>query len=143
MAGEPQIVRNLTDCEEGFLLQARYLIHDRDPLFTDAFRALLRSSGVEPLKLPARSPNLNPHAERFVRSIKYECLNHFIFLGERHLRYVINEYVRHYHEHRYHQGLGGQLIQPSKVANDERLTGPIRCQSRLGGMLNYYSREVA
>ena len=138
-ASRPQSHRSLY----GFLLGAKYLIHDSDPLFTDAFRGMLRSSGVEPIKLPARSPNLNPHAERFVRSIKYECLNHFIFLGERHLRYVINEYVSHYHERRYHQGLGGQLIQPSKAANDEQLAGPIRCQSRLGGMLNYYSREAA
>ena len=70
-------------------------------------------------------------------------LNHFIFLGERHLRYVIGEYVRNYHERRYHQGIGGQLIQPSQAANDDELDGPIRCQNRLGGMLSYYYREAA
>ncbi len=138
-----QIARNLTDGFDGFLLTAKYLIHDRDPLFTDDFSGLLRSSGVEPLKLPARSPNLNPHAERFVKSIKYECLNNFIFLGERHLRYVINEYVSHYHERRYHQGLGGRLVRQPEPANNDRNAGPIQCQSRLGGMLNYYSREAA
>ena len=69
-----QIARNLTDCDEGFLKEARYLIHDRDPLFTRAFREILKSSGVETVKLPARSPNLNAYAERFVRSIKSECL---------------------------------------------------------------------
>lgn len=138
-----QIARNLTDCEEGFLLDARYLIHDRDPLFTDAFRALLRSSGVEPLKLPARSPNLNPQAERFVKSIKYECLNNFVFFGERHLRYVINEYMAHYLEERYHQGLDGQLIKPADSTDDRGTDASIQCRRRLGGMLNYYYRKAA
>ena len=122
---------------------ARRLIHDRDPLFTDAFRGLLRSSGVEPVKLPAKSPNLNPHAERFVKSIKYECLNNFVFLGERHLRHVVNEYMAHYLEERRHQALDGQLIRPSGAANDTPAEGPIRCKQRLGGMLNYYYREAA
>jgi len=138
-----QIARNLTDPFDGFLLGAKYLVHDRDPLFTDAFREILRQSGVEPLKLPARSPNLNPFAERFVKSIKYECLNHFIFFGERHLRYVIAEYLSHYHERRYHQGLSGRLIRRPEAAADDGDEGPIRCRSRLGGMLNYYYREAA
>ena len=86
---------------------------------------------------------MNPHAERLVRSIKHECLNHFIFLGERHLRYVINEYVSHYHERRYHQGLDGRLIRVPVAANDDETDGPVKCQSRLGGMLNYYYREAA
>jgi putative transposase len=137
-----QIARNLTDSFDGFLLNAKYLIHDRDPLFTDEFRAMLRHSGVEPLKLPARSPNLNPHAERFVKSIKYECLNYFVFFGERHLRYVIKEYVAHYLEERFHQGLDGQLIQPIRDPEDQA-AGPIRYRQRLGGMLNYYYREAA
>jgi transposase InsO family protein len=137
-----QTARNLTDSVDGFLLNAKYLIHDRDPLFTEAFRGLLRSSGVEPIKLPARSPNLNPHAERFVKSIKYECLNNFVFFGERHLRHVIKEYMVHYLEERYHQGLDGQLIR-QPVAPDDEATGPIRSRRRLGGMLNYYYREVA
>ena len=86
-----QMARNLTDHLDGFLLGAKYLIHDRDPLFTDEFRGMLRDNGVAPIKLPARSPNLNPHAERFVKSIKYECLNYFVFNGERHLRHLIKE----------------------------------------------------
>ncbi len=84
-----QVARNLTDCDEGFLNEARYLIHDRDPLFTQPFREILKSSGVETVKLPARSPNLNAYAERFVRSIKSECLAQIIPLGERHLRHAV------------------------------------------------------
>jgi hypothetical protein len=137
-----QVARNLTDGFDGFLLNARYLIHDRDPLFTDEFRAMLRHSGVEPLKLPARSPNLNPHAERFVKSIKHECLSHFVFFGERHLRYVIKEYIAHYLEERFHQGLDGELIR-ARNADGDADVGPIRCRQRLGGMLNYYHRAAA
>src|SRR6266540_4811867 len=90
-----QIARNLTDHVDGFLGGTRYLIHDRDPLFTDAFRELLRGAGVKCLKLPAHSPNLNAYAERFVLSIKSECLDKLVLLGERHLRLAITEFVEH------------------------------------------------
>jgi transposase InsO family protein len=89
-----QIARNLIDVEDGALIGVRYLIHDRDPLFTNAFREILRSSGVKTVKLPARSPNLNTYAERFVRTIKSECLSHIIPLGERHLRNTVNEFTQ-------------------------------------------------
>jgi len=84
-----QIARNLTDAEDGFLLGVRYLVLDRDPLCTGAFRKFLKDSGVHPLRLPARSPNLNAHAERFVLSIKSECLNRIVPLGEEHLRRAV------------------------------------------------------
>ncbi len=100
-----QMARNLTDVENGFLTNSRYLIHDRDPLFTREFGGALKGSGVQPLKLPARSPNLNAYAERFVRSIKSECLAQIIPLGERHLRLAVREYSAHYHGERNHQGL--------------------------------------
>ncbi len=88
-----QVARNLTDLWDGFLLGKRYLIHDRDPLFTEAVRGLLRDSGVKPLRLPANSPNLNAYAERFVLSIRRECLDRFVPLSERHLRTAVTEYV--------------------------------------------------
>src|SRR5437867_2962632 len=75
--------RQLTDPFDGFLLGKRYLIHDRDTKFTQAFDALLKDSGVEPILLPPRSPNLNAHCERFVRSIKEEALSQMVILGER------------------------------------------------------------
>lgn len=76
-----QVARNLTDADEGMFGGKRYLIHDRDPLFTAEFLRTLESVGVKSVKLPPRSPNLNPHAERFVRSIKESCLDRMIFFG--------------------------------------------------------------
>jgi putative transposase len=101
-----QVARNLTDPVDGFLRGAKYLIHDRDPLFSKAFIAILKAGGVKSVKIPARSPNCNPYAERFVKSIEYECLNHFVIFGERHLRYLVNEFVQHYMTEWFHQGLG-------------------------------------
>ena len=99
---------------------------------------------METVKIPAKSPNCNPHAERFVKTIKHECLNHFIFFGERHLRYVVKEFVAHYLTERFHQGLDGELVtRQAESANDNGNSGPISCRSRLGGMLNYYHRVAA
>jgi len=135
-----QVARNLTDAEDGFLRGVHYLILDRDPLYTGAFRDLLRGTGVKPLLLPARSPNLNAFAERFVGSIKSECLDRIVPLGEKHLRAAVHAFMTHYHEERPHQGLGNQLISPTT-----RLLGPgpVRCRERLGGVLRFYYREAA
>jgi transposase InsO family protein len=136
-----QIARNLTDADGGFLNGARYLIHDRDPLFTEAFRELLKSSGVKTVKLPARSPDLNAYAERFVRSIKSECLAQIVPLGERHLRNAVKEYTEHYHFERNHQGLDNQLIE--KPSDEPNMDDAVGCQERLGGLLKYYYRRAA
>ncbi|MCP4604448.1 MAG: transposase [Proteobacteria bacterium] len=136
-----QTARNLTDPFDGFLIGRKYLIHDRDPLFTQDFRKILKTSGVKTVKLPAASPDLNAYAERFVLSIKTECLNRVIPLGENHLRALVDEYIRHYHEERNHQGLDNKLITPLK--NDISSNSKIKCRSRLGGMLKYYYREAA
>ena len=139
-----QMARNLTDSTDGLLRNATYLIHDRDPLFTDAFEAILRERGVECVRIPAQSPNCNPHAERFVETIKYECLNHLILFGERHLRYVIKEFMARYHRERFHQRLGGQLIAKRAAStNEDGAQDKVLRQSRLGGMLNFYVREAA
>jgi len=136
-----QIARNLTDADDGFLNRTRYLIHDRDPLFTEAFRELLKPSGVKTVKLPAQSPDLNAHAERFVLSIKSECLAQIIPLGERHLRKAVKEYTEHYHLERNHQGLNNELIE--KPRDEPQLDGVVECQERLGGVLKYYYRRAA
>ncbi len=113
---------------------------DRDPIFTADVRDMLRYAGVNPVRLPRRSPNLNAFIERFIRSIKEECLDRVIPLGESHLRELIREYIAHYHVERPHQGLGGVFIQP---ANDHAVDGPLVRRERLGGLLNYYYREAA
>jgi hypothetical protein len=139
-----QVARNLSDAVDGFLRQAKYLIHDRDPLFTEAFEAILREHGVKCVKIPAQSPNCNPYAERFVKTIKCECLHHFVFFGERHLRCVVKEFMAHYHRERFHQGLGGQLIEMRPGSTNQKgARGKVICRSRLGGMLNFYDRQAA
>lgn len=136
-----QMARNLTDTVDGLLTGKRYLIHDRDPLFTDEFLGTLKDAGVESVKLPPRSPNLNAHAERFVRSINESCLERLILFGESSLRRAVRNFVAHYHSERNHQGLGNCLIQPEPdhLAN----TGAVQRRERLGGLLNYYYRAAA
>jgi transposase InsO family protein len=136
-----QIARNMTDVVDGFLAGKRYLIHDRDPLYTKEFLSILAAFGIESVKLPPRSPNLNAFAERFVRTIKEGCLEQMILFGEGSLRNAIREFVAHYHFERNHQGLDNHLIISSTVAPAK--TGTVRTRRRLGGMLNYYYREAA
>ncbi len=136
-----QVARNLTDAVDGFLSGKRYLIVDRDPLYTAAFRRLLADEGVKTVRLPARSPNLNAYAERFVRSVRDECLDHVIPLGEDHLRRVLREYLEHYHLERNHQGLDNRLLEPrAGPANDN---GEVLRKRRLGGLLSFYERRAA
>jgi putative transposase len=136
-----QVARNLTDGVDGFLTGKRYLIHDRDPLFTQEFRDTLRAAGFRCLKLPAHSPDLNAFAERFVLSIKSECLNKLIPLGERHLRLAISEFVEHYHLERNHQGLDNRLVAKAAVPDNDN--APVARRERLGGLLSFYHRQAA
>ena len=105
-----QIARNATMDGCGFLGNCRYLLHDRDTKYSAAFRAIIESARVKTLPLPPRSPNLNAHAERWVRSAKDECLSKIILFGERSLRRAMKEYVEHYHTERNHQGKGNVLV---------------------------------
>jgi len=138
-----QIARNVTMDEWGFLSNCRYLIHDRDTKFTDSFRRIIKSSGVEPLKLPAQSPNLNAYAERWVRSVKAEALSKLILFGEASLRHVLRCYVTHYHEERNHQGKSNVLLFPSSQKSATCPDRPVCCRERLGGLLKYYHRQAA
>jgi hypothetical protein len=135
-----QIARNLTDGFDGFLNGCRFLIHDRDPLFTAGFIRILREEGIKSVRLPKRSPNLNAFAERFVRSIKEECLDQMILFSERSLRHAIKQYVEHYHRERNHQGLESRIIQPQFQKCG---AGDVERRERLGGLLNFYCREAA
>jgi putative transposase len=135
-----QIARNVTDTEDGVLRGTRYLILDRDTKYSDEFRNALVREGIHLIRLPPRSPNLNAFAERFVRSIKSECLNRMIFFGQASLRHAIAHFMAHYHTERNHQGLANQLLRPvPSIAPSQ----PLHRRQRLGGMLNYYHRAAA
>jgi|ERR1039458_7851313 hypothetical protein len=95
-----QMGRNVTMQKWGFLANSRYLLHDRDSKFCPSFRQLIEAGRVKTMPLPARSPNLNLYAERWVRSVKQECLSKLILFGERPLRRALQQYVAHYHEER-------------------------------------------
>jgi len=136
-----QIARNLTDGFDGFLKGCTYLIHDRSVLYTEHFRSIFLSAGLKSVRLPARSPNLNAFAERFVRSIKEECLDRMIVLGETALRRAVNEFMIHYHTERNHQSLGNNII--ASEFHRVSCEGEVFCRERLGGLLRFYHREVA
>ena len=136
-----QVARNLTDVVDGFLLTNRFLICDRDTKFSRGFRRLLSCAGIASVRTPICAPNANAYAERFVRSIKEECLNKMVVFGEDRLRHAISEFVDHYHLERNHQGLENELIERSAETagtNDE-----IVCRERLGGLLKFYYRKAA
>jgi transposase InsO family protein len=135
-----QIARNLTGFD-GELIDAAYLIHDRDGKYTLQFNYIMKSIGIKPIRLPPRSPNLNAYAERFVLSIKSECLNHIILIGEKSLRKAVDNYVEHYHTERNHQGLDNNIPFPAEAICDAE--GDIKCNERLGGLLKYYYRNSA
>ena len=136
-----QVARNVSDAEDGFLRGMKYLLMDRDTKFSEAFRVILEQAGVEAVRLPARSPNLNPNLERFMRSVKESCLERMIFFGERSLQIAVAEFLGHFHAERNHQGLDNRLIEPGEEVG--RTTGEVVCRERLGGMLRYYYRKAA
>ena len=138
-----QIARNVTMDEWGFLEYCRYLIHDRDTKYCESFRKIIESSDVKTLPLPARSPNLNAFAERWVKSVKDECLSKLILFGETSLRRTLREYLVHYHVERNHQGKDNVLLFPTATKAENRVNGSVSCKEHLGGLLKYYHREAA
>ena len=136
-----QMARNATDESTGCLRELRYVLHDRDTKFCASFRSIMRAGGVEPVKLPARSPNLNAFAERWVRSVKEECLSKLILFGEAPLRRALNEYLAHFHAERPHQGKGNVLLFP-EPADRASPANRVACRQRLGGLLRYYAHAA-
>ena len=136
-----QMARNVTMEGWGFLANCRYLLHDRDTKYTQSFRTIIEAGHVTTLPLPAHSPNLNAYAERWVKSVKEECLCKLILFGERSLRRALECYVVHYHAERNHQGKGNVLLFAQAI--DTRRENPVQCRERLGGLLRYYHREAA
>jgi putative transposase len=137
-----QIARNVTMETWGFLAPGQYLIHDRDGKYCPAFQQIIDAAGIKRVPLPARSPNLNAYAERWVRSVKEECLSRLILFGEASLQHVLTQYVAHFYHERNHQGKGNVLLFPA-VSPDTARQGPMQCRERLGGLLKYYTREAA
>jgi hypothetical protein len=113
---------------------------NRDAKFSAAFDDVLRPAGVHCLTLPPRSPNLNSFAERWVRSVKEECLTKLILFGEESLHRALNEFTAHFHSERDHQGKGNVLLFPSPPTTTPRQN--VRCRERLGGLPRYYSRAA-
>jgi putative transposase len=137
-----QVARHVTMEEWGFLAPGQYLIHDRDTKFCAAFQQLIDAAGVKRVPRPPRSTNLNAYAERWVRSVKEECLARFILFGEASLRHALAQYMAHFHHERNHQGKDNVLLFPV-VSQDPERKGSIQCCERLGGLLKYYAREAA
>jgi putative transposase len=137
-----QIARNVTMETWGILAPGHYLIHDRDGKYCQAFHQIIDAAGVVQVPLPARSPNLNVYAERWVRSVKEECLSRVILFGEASLRHALTQYVGHFHHERNHQGKGNVLLFPIVSPGTAR-RGSVQCRERLGGLLKYYHCDAA
>jgi transposase InsO family protein len=135
-----QAGRTLVDTDEGFLLDTKYLLLDRDKKFLP-FAGVLKSAETDVVFLPPRSPNLNAFIERFMRSMKSECLSKMVFFGENSLRRALTEFEKHYHHERNHQGLENNIIDFRASATSA--DSSIQCRERLGGMLRYYHRDAA
>jgi hypothetical protein len=138
-----QVARNATLEGEGYLKGCRYVLHDRDKKFCTDFCQTLAAGNVKCVVLPARSPNLNAFAERWVRSVKSECLSRLILFGAGSLRHGLTNFCDHYHAERNHQGKDNQLLFPRPDPRGVSHRGPVRCRERLGGLLKYYHREAA
>jgi putative transposase len=137
-----QMGRNMTDSEADMLAGKRTLNIDRDSKYCEALRHLLEQSSTAIFRMPPRSPNLNIYAERFVHSVKEECVQRLIFFGEASLRLALSEYLTHHHHERNHQGMNNRLLN-SAASNDSYSTGVVSKPARLGGVLNYYYRKAA
>jgi len=140
-----QQARNMNSFFDELPERPTLLIRDHDTKFTAEFDAILKSEGVETKKVGPRAPNLNAYAERWVQSVRQECLEHFIVFGEAHLRYILSNYETFYNEERAHQGVGnarlrrfGEKEPPTEIAE-----GAIVCRQRLGGLLKHYNRQAA
>ena len=129
--------------ELGFLDNCSNLIHDRDTKYCQSFRNIIESGDVKTLPLPARCPNLNAFAERWVKSVKDECLSKLILFCETSLRRALREYLVHYPAERNHQGKDNVLLFPTATRAKDRVDASVGCKERLGGLLKYYHREAA
>ena len=134
------VALELTNHEDGFLKDEKYVIMDRDATFNQSFRDFLSNEGVKPVRLPQRSPNLNAHLEPFFGSLKSECFHKLILFGETATRKAVGAFLVHYHTERNHQSLGNELIVP--MDRPPNLDAEIETTERLGGLLRSYRRAA-
>jgi len=141
----------LWECQDRGI-KARFFLHDNDACYSEGFDGLLKSAGLKPVKTPYQAPNTNAFAERWIRSLREECLNHLVILGLNRLQYVLDEYKDFFNHHRPHQGIGNEIPSQSnhqvsgqvRAASQRRLLpDDIQCQLFLGGLLKSYSRRAA
>jgi transposase InsO family protein len=137
-----QVARNVTMEAWGFLAPGPYRIHDRDTTFCAAFQHRIDDAGIARVVLPPRAPHVNAYAERWVRSVKEECLSRMLLCGEASLRHALTQDVEHFHHERNHQGKGNVLLFPVVSPGTARQS-PVECRERLGGLLKYYTCEAA
>jgi putative transposase len=128
-----QLGRNLTDSEDGFLKGKRYLLMDRDKKYSEAFQSMLKGSDVEPVRLPPKLPNMNAHIERYMHSLKEECLERLALFGEEALRNAVAAFLAHYHAERNHQGLQNLIIQPGAEVGESQVVWEIFYSCSGGG----------
>jgi transposase InsO family protein len=133
------VARNLTDPVDGFLRNHRALIIDRDCKLTASLRQTLKEAGVQVVLTPFMAPNANAFTERFVLSIKSECLDRMISFGRRRFQRAVGEYIAHFNAARHHQGIDAVPVPRNRGAR----LGPVRSKERLGGLLRHYSRAAA
>jgi transposase InsO family protein len=134
-----QQARNLAI--EGRLAGTQFLIRDRDAKYSRPFDEVLRDEGVRVIRSPIRSPRANAFAERFVKTVRRECLDHILVCGERHLMRILREYISHYNQERPHRGLSLEIPEPKPALN--RADGEVVRVARLGGLVNEYHRIAA
>ena len=126
---------------EDRLARTRFLIRDRDAKYSGPFDEVFRSEGVRVARTPIRAPNASAFAERFVRTVRQECLDHILIFGERHLERILREYVTHYNQERPHRGLSLETPEPQPGL---KLTeGEVVRVAKLGGLINEYHRIAA
>jgi putative transposase len=129
-------------------LPARFLLRDYDTKFVSGFDAVFEADGTEVKRVGPVAPNMNAYAERWVQTLRVECLDQFVILGESHLRHIVKEFIEHYNVERPHQSRGNVPL-PDAVAADAGKplsppsAGEIICKERLGGLLKYYHRRAA
>ena len=122
--------------------RTRFLVRDRDGKFSACFDEVFRSEGIRVIRTPIRAPQANAYAERFVRSVREECLDWLLIAGRRHLERVLCHYVEYYNRERPHRGLGLSPPQPNAKSRASP-TSVVERRDRLGGLLHEYHRRAA